>query len=61
DRPDWSPVFDYDPAQSAQTRQAIFERAAHDGSLFSAYHFPFPGMGRVHEKDGKFSWEQIGE
>jgi glyoxylase-like metal-dependent hydrolase (beta-lactamase superfamily II) len=61
ERPEWSPVFDYDPVQSAVTRKAIFERAARDGSRFSAYHFPFPGMGRVHEKSGKFSWEQVGK
>jgi glyoxylase-like metal-dependent hydrolase (beta-lactamase superfamily II) len=60
DRPEWSPTFDTDPVQSAVTRKAVFERAARSGSLFSAYHFPFPGLGRVHEKGGKFSWEQVG-
>lgn len=61
DRPEWSPTFDYDPVQSAVTRKAIFERAARDGSLFSAYHFPFPGLGRVDEQGGKFTWEQVGK
>jgi glyoxylase-like metal-dependent hydrolase (beta-lactamase superfamily II) len=60
DRPEWSPTFDTDPVQSAVTRKAVFERAAKSGSLFSAYHFPFPGLGRIHEKGGKFSWEQVG-
>jgi glyoxylase-like metal-dependent hydrolase (beta-lactamase superfamily II) len=61
DRPEWSPGFDYDPAQSAVTRKNVLERAARDKTLFSAYHFPFPGVGRVHEQSGKFSWEQVGK
>jgi len=60
-RPQWSPNFDYDPVQSAATRKQILERAARDGSLFSAYHFPFPGVGRVHEQNGVFTWEQVGK
>ncbi|MEP7293848.1 MAG: MBL fold metallo-hydrolase, partial [Chloroflexota bacterium] len=43
--PQWSPQFDADKAQAAETRRAIFERAARDGVLLSAYHFTFPGVG----------------
>lgn len=58
-RPDWSPKFDYDKEQAAVTRRALFERAARDSSLMSAYHFPFPGIGHVVERDGAFGWEQV--
>jgi glyoxylase-like metal-dependent hydrolase (beta-lactamase superfamily II) len=57
--PQWSPKFDYDKEQAAVTRRALFERAARDGCLLSAYHFPFPGIGHVVERDGGLGWEQI--
>lgn len=57
-RPEWSPKFDYDKAQAAITRRALFERAAREGLLLCAYHFPFPGVGRVVESEGGLHWEQ---
>lgn len=55
--PQWSPKFDYDPAQAAKTRRALFERTAAEGVLFSAYHFPFPGVGHIVERDGALVWQ----
>ncbi|MFN8449556.1 MAG: MBL fold metallo-hydrolase [Anaerolineae bacterium] len=56
------PVPDQPPGMVAQIRlrqgagsryrRALFERAAHEGWLLCAYHFPFPGVGRVVERDG---------
>lgn len=60
DRPEWSPKFDRDKALAAQTRRALFERAARDHALLVAYHFPFPGVGYVVERAGAFHWEQAG-
>jgi glyoxylase-like metal-dependent hydrolase (beta-lactamase superfamily II) len=56
--PQWSPKFDFDKAQAAETRAALFDRAVQTGTLFSAYHFAFPGIGRVVERDGLRQWEQ---
>ncbi len=56
-RPEWSPKFDYDKAQAAATRRALLERAARDHARVCAYHFPFPGVGRVVERDGGLRWE----
>jgi glyoxylase-like metal-dependent hydrolase (beta-lactamase superfamily II) len=56
--PQWSPKFDYDKAQAAETRAALFERAVQSGTLFSAYHFAFPGVGHIVERDGLKQWEQ---
>lgn len=58
--PQWSPDMDADKTQSAITRQRLFERAAQTGALVSAYHFPFPGVGYVIERDGALAWEQAG-
>ncbi len=46
-RPEWSPSFDYDKPQAIETRRRLFERAARDRALVLAYHFTFPGLGRV--------------
>ena len=56
--PQWSPKFDYDKAQAAETRAALFDRAVQSGTLFSAYHFAFPGVGHIVERDGLKQWEQ---
>lgn len=58
-RPEWSPKFDYDKVQAAVTRRALLERAARNHARVCAYHFPFPGIGRVVERDGSLRWEQI--
>ncbi len=47
DHPDWSPVFDALPPLSRETRRRLLDRARREGSLVLAYHFPFPGVGRV--------------
>ena len=59
--PQWSPQFDYDKALAAETRRAIFERAGAEGMMLSAYHFAFPGVGRVVKRDGELAWEPVGE
>lgn len=56
--PQWSPKFDYDKAQAAQTRAALFDRAVASGTRFSGYHFAFPGIGRIVKRDGLRHWQQ---
>ena len=58
--PQWSPKFDYDKAQAAETRRMLFERAAQSGSYFSAYHFPFPGVGHIIRHGDQLAWQQVG-
>ena len=57
--PDWSPNFDTDPKLSAETRKQLFERAADEKLLMMAYHFQFPGLGRVEREGDAFKWEPI--
>jgi hypothetical protein len=46
--PDWLPVFDLPPAQTAASKQAIFKCAAEQHALVFAHHFPpFPNLGHV--------------
>jgi glyoxylase-like metal-dependent hydrolase (beta-lactamase superfamily II) len=55
--PDWTPVFDYEPAQAIKSRRAILDRAAADRVMVMGYHFPFPAIGHVVRRDTAYRWE----
>jgi glyoxylase-like metal-dependent hydrolase (beta-lactamase superfamily II) len=55
--PDWTPVFDYDPAQAIKSRKAILDRVATDRVMAMGYHFPFPAIGHVVRNDEAYRWE----
>ena len=54
---DAPPRFDFDEAQAASTRRAVFERAHETGDLLLVYHFAFPGLGHVIQPEGDFYWQ----
>ena len=56
-RPEWTPVFDYDPAQAIKSRKAILDRVATDRVMAMGYHFPFPAIGHVVRHSGAYHWE----
>lgn len=51
--PDWSPSFDVDPIQSAQSRDRLFDRVIDEERLWLAGHWEHPGVGRLLRIDGK--------
>jgi glyoxylase-like metal-dependent hydrolase (beta-lactamase superfamily II) len=55
--PDWTPIFDYDPAQAIKSRKAILDRVATDGIMVMGYHFPFPAIGHVVRHGAAYHWE----
>jgi glyoxylase-like metal-dependent hydrolase (beta-lactamase superfamily II) len=55
-RPEWTPIFDYDPAQAIKSRRAILERVATDRVMVMGYHFPFPAIGHVVRHDSAYRW-----
>ncbi|SDR03177.1 Glyoxylase, beta-lactamase superfamily II [Rhizobiales bacterium GAS191] len=55
--PDWTPIFDYDPAQAIKSRKAILDRVAADRIMVMGYHFPFPAVGHVARYDTAYRWE----
>jgi glyoxylase-like metal-dependent hydrolase (beta-lactamase superfamily II) len=57
--PDWTPVFDYDPAQATKSRKAILDRVATDGVMVMGYHFPFPAIGHVVRRDTAYHWDAV--
>jgi glyoxylase-like metal-dependent hydrolase (beta-lactamase superfamily II) len=55
--PDWTPIFDYDPAQAIKSRKIILDRVATDQIMVMGYHFPFPAIGHVVRRDAAYHWE----
>jgi glyoxylase-like metal-dependent hydrolase (beta-lactamase superfamily II) len=56
---DWTPVFDYEPAQAIKSRKSILDRVATDRLMVMGYHFPFPAIGHVVRRDTAFHWEAV--
>ncbi len=57
--PEWYSVVDSDPALVEQTRRAFLAQAAGGDCLIHAFHFPFPGLGRLSAHDSGWSWTSI--
>jgi glyoxylase-like metal-dependent hydrolase (beta-lactamase superfamily II) len=55
--PEWTPVFDYEPAQAIKSRKAILDRVATDRVVVMGCHFPFPAIGHVVRYDTAYHWE----
>lgn len=55
-RSEWTINFDEDADAARAARRATLQRAADENLRIFAYHFPFPGLGHVREKDGSFVW-----
>jgi glyoxylase-like metal-dependent hydrolase (beta-lactamase superfamily II) len=49
--PDWSTVFDWDPAEAAKSRRRFLGEVAGTSTIILPIHFPSPAMGRI-EADG---------
>jgi glyoxylase-like metal-dependent hydrolase (beta-lactamase superfamily II) len=56
-RPEWHGIVDALPEQLAESRKHVLERAAADRPLLLAFHFPFPGLGRISRGDDGWRWE----
>ncbi|HKQ16875.1 MAG TPA: MBL fold metallo-hydrolase [Steroidobacteraceae bacterium] len=55
-KPEWTCGFDTDTATSQASRKAVLGAAAAKGQLIYAYHFPFPGVGKVKSQGTGFVW-----
>jgi glyoxylase-like metal-dependent hydrolase (beta-lactamase superfamily II) len=54
--PAWRSFFDLNPTDASTTRQQLLDRAAADKTKVLAYHFPFPGVGRVKNEGHAWKW-----
>jgi glyoxylase-like metal-dependent hydrolase (beta-lactamase superfamily II) len=58
-QPDCLALFDITPEQALDTRARILSDVAESGIFIFACHFPFPGLGYIKEKVGRFVWQSI--
>jgi len=57
--PEWYAAVDLDPQQIVTIRRRLFSRAATEKALVFAFHFPFPGLGKVIQKGESWQWQPI--
>lgn len=54
--PEWSMVYDVNPAQAIATRKKLFTDAAAERTTILAYHLPFPGIGHIRAQGRGYEW-----
>lgn len=59
ERPEWYPLYDLQQEQAASTRRKLLDRAAAENALVLSYHFPFPSLGYLSQKNKGWEWEPI--
>jgi glyoxylase-like metal-dependent hydrolase (beta-lactamase superfamily II) len=53
---EWRSVFDLSPELLGDTRRRLLEEAAAGNMLVMAFHFPFPGLGKVIKVGNAWKW-----
>lgn len=56
EHPDWQPLLDMLPEKAVETRKSLTQMAFADRQLVLAFHFAFPGLGRVAKRNGSYHW-----
>jgi glyoxylase-like metal-dependent hydrolase (beta-lactamase superfamily II) len=60
ERPEWHAAgLDLAPEEVTATRRRLLGRAATEHTLVLAFHFPFPGLGYIQQKDNAWQWQPI--
>ena len=55
--PDWVVQFDMNPEQARATRHALLRQLAQTGEWVGGYHYPLPGVGRIHTQGAGYRWQ----
>lgn len=61
EQPEWYAAVDLAPEQVVSTRRRLLNKAAKEKALVLAFHFQFPGLGHVNQKDDTWQWQPISE
>ncbi len=56
ERLDWQTNYDLDHQKAKQSRVKLIELAHKDNMLVNAFHFDFPGLGRIDKQANKWVW-----
>ena len=54
--PEWTMIYDVNPAQAIFTRSNLFKKAAAERTLLMGYHLPFPGLGHARKAGTGYEW-----
>jgi glyoxylase-like metal-dependent hydrolase (beta-lactamase superfamily II) len=57
--PDWSTVFDWDPAQAARSRRKFLSDTAGTGRFVLPIHFPHPTTGLIEADGARFHYKFV--
>ena len=57
ERLDWQTNYDLDHQKAKQTRVKLLELAHKDNMLVNAFHFDFPGLGRIDKQKNAWTWK----
>ncbi len=57
--PEWYTAFDVMPEHIIETRHFLLSKAFAEKALMLAFHFPFPGVGRVIQNGTGWRWQPI--
>jgi glyoxylase-like metal-dependent hydrolase (beta-lactamase superfamily II) len=57
--PEVTVVFDIDPTAAAATRNQLLPKLAHEDVVIASPHMLFPGLGRLHEEGGGYTWAPV--
>jgi glyoxylase-like metal-dependent hydrolase (beta-lactamase superfamily II) len=58
--PDWQFFFDTDRAMGVETRKRLLDRATADKLPVTAYHWPFPALGRITKEGNGYRMHPVG-
>jgi glyoxylase-like metal-dependent hydrolase (beta-lactamase superfamily II) len=56
---DWYFYYDLAPEEAIETKEKMLEWCASEQALVFAAHFPFPGLGKIHKRDGGWKWDPV--
>ncbi len=56
ERTDWQTNYDFDHQEAKASRIKLIELASKNNMMINAFHFDFPGLGKIDNVNGKQSW-----
>ncbi len=59
EHPEWHAAIDMLPEQLMNTRHLLLNKVAAEKVLMLAFHFPFPGLGHVVQKEKVWGWQPL--
>ena len=59
ERLDWRTNYDWEHEKAKRSRIKLLELAHKDDMLVNAFHFDFPGLGRIAKKGSNWAWNYL--